>query len=478
MAIVLVTVMAWSWVRGRRGNDNGAETQLVRKGRLLVTITADGSLESANNCELKCQIPGGGRIISIIPDGTEVEKGTELVQLDRSLFEEQLNAQKIIYERAVAVKIQAEQDFEASTVAVQEYIQGTYHKDLQAAAALITVARQNLNTSENALVHTERMYRKGFVTALQLEADTFAVERAHLDLDAAVTAKKVIEQFTKPKTLTGLEAVRDAADARRRSEEASVSVEKAKLDRIQEQLKFCVIRAPQHGMVIYANNIEQQRGNSDAPQIEEGAMVRDRQTIIRLPDLNKMQVRTSVHESRVPHLRSGMPVRITVLDRVLKGHVNSIANRPAPSARYQAQSKNYNVFITVDGSATGLKPGMSATVEILLADLHDVYTIPVAAVVEQDRNYYAWVLQSNGPQRRAVSIGPTDDKVIEIKDGVAAGDEVIVNPRACVEEARDFDDSDLSSRRMTEENAWLRPPGPATAVSATTGSPDLSNHSH
>ncbi len=482
-ALVIGLAIGGLWLRLRSSSGDGIETSRAQLRHLQVTITAEGNIESANNCELKCHVVGGARILSIVPDGTQVEAGAELVQLDRSGFEQRLSEQKITYERAVATKIQAEQDFEAAQADVREYVEGTYLKDLKAAEAQISIARQNLESNRNALLHTERMFRKGFVTALQLEADKFAVERSQLDLDAAITAKKVLEQFTRPKTIKQLEAIRDAADARRRSEEASVHLEKAKLERIQQQLKYCVIRAPQRGMVIYGNDPEQRGGGGDSPQIEEGAMVRERQTILRLPDLNAMQVKTSFHESRIPHIRPGMAARIKVSERTWSGHVKSIANRPLPPQRYQAPAKNYAVYVSIDGDTAGLKPGMTAEVEILLADLRDVCTVPVSSIVQQGGEYYAWINQPGGPSKRRVTIGQSDDRVIEIRDGLAAGEMVIANPRATVREARDVaglrwrlieDDSRFYPRVGTAEplkNADAKNPGPknpdnARAVSA------------
>ncbi len=386
LAILLASGLAARWflLRFSAGRD-GMETQRVERGHLMVSISSEGNLASANNAELKCQVAGGARIISIVPDGTQVTAGMELVQLDRSSFDQALDAEKILYERAVATQIQAEQDYQAAEIAVREYLEGSYHKDLQAAQEQIVVAQQNLDTDKNVVSHTERMYRKGFVTALQLEADRFSVEHGQLDLDAAILAKKVLEEFTRPKTVKQLESVRDAADARRHAELASVNLEKTKLERIQQQLKFCVIKAPQRGMVVYANDPDR-RSSSDAPQIDEGAMIRERQTIIRLPDLNNMQVETTVHESRVPHIRPGMPAHIEILDRTWKGHVKSIASRPAPPPRYSTPTKNYSVYISIEGDLSGLRPGMTAQVEILLADLHDVCTVPVTAVVQQQDN--------------------------------------------------------------------------------------------
>jgi HlyD family secretion protein len=458
LAVVVISVLAVRSVLARfSARGDGVETQIVSPGTLRVSISSEGNLSSGTNAELKCQVAGGARIISIVPDGTHVTAGTELVQLDRSSFDQALDAERILYERAVATQIQAEQDYQAAAIAVQEYLEGSYHKDLQAASELIVVARQNLDTDKNVLSHTERMFRKGFVTSLQLEADRFSVEHGQLDLDAAILAKRVLEEFTKPKTIKQLESVRDAADARRRSEQANVNLEKAKVDRIKDQLKYCVIKAPQRGMVVYANDAER-RSSSDSPQIDEGAMVRERQTIIRLPDLGDMQVETTVHESHVPHIRAGMPARITILERVWNGHVKSIASRPAPPPRFSTPTKNYTVYVGLDGDTNGLRPGMTAQVEILLADKHDVCTIPVTAVVEQKDQYFAWVKRPAGPEKRQVSLGTTDDKVIEIKSGLKAGEEVILNPRATVAEAMHFDDA--SSLLEDDARFHARPVGP------------------
>lgn len=441
LAVGVIGVLAVRTVLARlSARGDGMETQIVARGPLRVSILSEGNLSSGKNAELKCQVAGGARIISIIPDGTHVTAGTELVQLDHSSFDQALDAEQILYERAVATQIQAEQDYQAAAIAVKEYLEGSYHKDLQAAQEAIVVARQNLDTDKNVLSHTERMYRKGFVTSLQLEADRFSVEHGQLDLDAAILARKVLEEFTKPKTIKQLESVRDAADARRRSEQANVNLEKAKVDRIKSQLKYCVIKAPQRGMVVYGNDPDR-RDRSDAPQIEEGAMMRERQTILRLPDLNDMQVETTVHESHVPHIRTGMPALIQILGRPWRGHVKSIASRPAPPSRYSTPTKNYTVFVAVDGNTAGLRPGMTAQVEILLADKRDICTIPVTAVVEQKDEFYAWVKKPTGPEKRTVTLGTSDDRVIEIKSGIKEGDEVILNPRATVAEAMHFDDA-------------------------------------
>ncbi|MGE3315109.1 MAG: HlyD family efflux transporter periplasmic adaptor subunit [Planctomycetaceae bacterium] len=427
---------------GSDDDSTGLLTHQINKGRLLITVTEDGNVESASNVDVKCQVAGGGTIIFIVEDGKQVEKDEVIVRLDESGITDQLNTQKIAYEKALAAKIQAEEDFSAASIAVREYAEGTFIKELQTLDSQITIAMENLRSAENMLAHTEKMARKGFATSLQLEADQFAVQRGKIDLEAAKTAKTVLEKFTREKTLKQLESTRDAAEARKRSEQAAFELEKGRLDRLQRQLEYCVIKAPQSGMVIYANEQGRGRSNQTAPTIEEGAIVREQQTLIRLPNLSRMQVKVTVHETKVDQIRPGMPARIKIQDREFTGKVVSIANQPEPGGWMSSNVKEYATNVAIDGETNDLKPGMTAEVEILVADQKDVLMTPVSAVVEQRGKFYAWVRNGKTNERRPLLLGKTNDKVIEVRDGLKQGDQVLLNPRAVVAEAQQDDSTE------------------------------------
>ena len=424
---------------GSAVNTGGALTHTVAKGRLLVTVVAAGNMESAKNVEVKCQVAGGTSILKIVPEGTEVEAGELLVTLDSSTIEDQLNAQKNNLGKAQASKIQAEENFGAAEIAVQEYAEGTFVKELQTADANINIAQENLRSSEKLLEHTRKMSRKGFTTSLQVEADEFAVERSKLELLSAKTAKDVLEKFSKRKMLKELEAKREAARALVTSEQAAFNLEKSKLERLERQRINCEIKAPQNGIVIYANDQGGGRGfgSGTGVKIEEGATVKEMQTILRLPDLSNMQVKMTVHESKVERLKVGMPASVKIGERDFQGKIISIANQPEPGSWMNANLKEYATIVKIGGEADGLKPAMTAEVEVLIADLNDILTVPVSCVVEQGGKFNAWAV--NGPnkfERRPLTVGLTNDKVFEIKDGLKDGDVVLLNPKAMVEEAR------------------------------------------
>ena len=438
----LVTVILWGSQRYlRASNEDNASmilTHDVTRGDLMVTVTEDGNVESASNVEIKCKVAGGSSILWIVPDGSTVKKGDRLVELDSSSLDEQINQQRIVYEKARSTKIQADKAFEVAKLAVREYLEGTFKKEEQDADALITISLENLRSAQNSFEHGSKMFRKGFVSSLELETQKFGVERAELELDSARTAKEVLVNFTKVKMLQDLESQRDTAEAQMKSETAAFQLEESRLKRLEDQLTNSAILAPQPGMVVYANERSGRFGQNQA-SIEEGAAVRERQTILRLPDLSQMQVKVNVHESKVDQLDVGMRASIRILDRVVTGQVTSIANQPEPTGFFSANVKEYATVVRVDGEPEGLRPGMTAEVEILVAHVNDVITIPVVSVVERRGKYYAWVRKSDGTaEKRNLVLGYSNDKFIEVKDGVAAGETVFLNPRTTVAEARDL----------------------------------------
>ncbi|MHB8867085.1 MAG: efflux RND transporter periplasmic adaptor subunit, partial [Pirellulaceae bacterium] len=174
--------------------------------------------------------------------------------------------------------------------------------------------------------------------------------------------------------------------------------------------------------------------------------VRERQTMLRLPDLAQMQVKVNVHESKVEKLSHAwkmamdaghaLRTRIRIQNLELQGALTNIANQPEPSGWWAGNIKEYATIISIDGKPQGLRPGMTAECEILVEHLQDVLMIPVAAVVEQRGGYFAWTKMPTGLERRTLLLGETNDQFVEVKDGLVEGEEVILNPRAVVAEAR------------------------------------------
>ena len=89
-------------------------------------------------------------------------------------------------------------------------------------------------------------------------------------------------------------------------------------------------------------------GQSQAT-IEEGAAVRERQTILRLPDLDQMQVKVNVHESKVDQVRTpACQLALRILNKEYTGVVTGIANQPEPTSFFSGNVKEYATYVRIN----------------------------------------------------------------------------------------------------------------------------------
>jgi HlyD family secretion protein len=454
--VVGVPLLTFGVVVALPGGPEAADVQshVVKRGPLEITVVEGGNLESADNVDVRCEVEGGvvggsggggggsgsgTQIIWLFPEGEFIHKGEKLVELEQSSLKQQETEQQIAMETARQELITAQNTFEAAKIAVDEYAQGTFQNDLETVQAEIAVAQENLRRAEEFAKHTENMYRRGFSSKTQLEADQFAVENANITLRALNTKKRALVDFTKKKMLTDLRSARDSAEAAKRAAEAKFSLEQAKLEKIDDQLKKCTIFAPKDGMVIYANDRDR-RGRQEGPEIEEGAVVRYRQVIVRLPDLTQMQVKAKVHESMIERVEVGQTATIAVdalpaLD--LHGAVTTINNQPEANSWSSPNVQEYAVIIKIEGKVPSLKPGMTSEVTILIDRLENVLAVPVQSVVEKGNEHFCYVNTPSGIDERPVVLGSSNDVFIEIKDGLNEGDVVVLNPRSAIPSARE-----------------------------------------
>jgi HlyD family secretion protein len=213
-------------------------------------------------------------------------------------------------------------------------------------------------------------------------------------------------------------------------------VELTKLKRLQNQIAACTLRAPQAGEVVYAN---QRSRRSEPAVIEEGATVRERQTIINLPDLTQMKVDARIHESKISQLVNRAESQLPVLVRIdafpgeaFNGVLDSVSSVPVPGSWPNYDLKEYEAVVRITEpieKVRRLRPGLTASLEIVVKQRSNVRQVPVQAVLSIGGQYYSYVLTLDGPERRIVQLGETNDKFIEILDGLEVGERVILNPR-------------------------------------------------
>ena len=448
IAVVAVVALAAALLPGARSSQQIGPllTHKITRGELIVTVIEQGTLESAENTEIKCKVRGQNTIIWVIESGSVVKPGDELVRLDTLVIEDAI-AERTKY--AYWTKSGAERaraDVARAELAIPEYLEGRYRSQLMTLEKDLTITRSNLLTAQNILAHAEKMAERGYVSGLEVEDKTFAVTQAELNVDVKKTQIDVLTRFTKAMELETLNGNLNAAKARYAAEAERSLQDTARRDLAIEELEYCVMKAERSGLVIYPVAEAWKR----APEIEEGATVHRNQILLLMPDLSRMQVKVGIHESMVDRIKPGLAARITLPDKTLDGEVSSVASVTRPAGWWTGNVVKYDTIVKLP-SVEGLKPGMSAEVEVIIDRHEDVLTIPVAAVVETAQGDFCWVKTADRANRRALQLGDTNDTFIVVKAGLKEGDEVVLDPMASITEAQTLVLEPL-------DKAKLRPP--------------------
>ncbi|MAT72778.1 MAG: efflux transporter periplasmic adaptor subunit [Planctomycetaceae bacterium] len=406
----------------------------VERSDFLLAVTERGEIESGGVTEVRSEVKtkntAGLAILDIVPEGTKVEAGDFLVQLDSSALEEERTTQKIAVNNAQALVVEANNVYETAVIAEQEYLQGTYVQERQTIESEVFVAEENLNRAKEYLAYSTRLAAKGYVNDLQLQADKFAVEKSQKELDAAKTKLTVLDEFTKPKMLKQLQSDILIYKAKWEAEKNSLELELGKLQDIEDQIAKCTITSPKEGVVTYAHE-RQGFGNNSEFIVQEGAEVRERQVIIRLPDPSSMRVEITINESLVQYVAPGLPATVAPvgIKSKFRGEVVNVNQYAEPSGWRRANVKEYKAFVSIDNPGSELRSGMTAAVTIKCESIPDAVQAPVQAVFPHGPKMYCLIYNGGSWEARPVATGPTNDKYFVVKEGLEVGEQVAMNPR-------------------------------------------------
>jgi RND family efflux transporter MFP subunit len=318
----------------------------------------------------------------------------------------------------------------------------------------VQMAQKEGQQAQSTLEGTKRLFEKDFVTKIEMDQAQLTYDNCVLKVKKAETALSLFEKYEFPKvaeeTLSKYtEALRELdrtkkgavsrlaqADAKLKSAQAKYRLEDKQLKDLYDQLDKCTIKAPRPGLVVHGSGSAMQYWQGE--QVREGATVRERQTVITVPDMKKMCVKVKIHESYIKKIQKGQKARITAdafPERKLEGEITYVGMlADSENSWLNPDMKVYRTTIKINGEYDWIRPGMTTKVEILVNRLDDVVYVPIQAVSPLEDKKVCHVVDGGKSQQREVEVGEFNDEFIEIKKGLQEGERVCLRAPVGTEE--------------------------------------------
>lgn len=394
----------------------------VQKRNITETVSANGKIQP--EVELKISSDVSGEIVELlVKEGDKVQKGDLLCRINPLIYESNLT-------RMVAT------------------LNGSKANLANAKARLAQIKASFIN-AEASYERNRKLFEQGAISQSEFDIAKATYEGAKADVK-------------------GAEDNIDAADFNVKSTEAS-------LKEANDNLAKTSIYSPVNGTVSKLNKEKGERVVGTAQM--EGT------EIMRLANLNEMEVSVEVNENDIVRVHNGDTSLIEVdayVDRKFKGIVTEIANSANTNGVTAEQVTNFTVKIRIlqesykdlmnDRDISPFRPGMSATVDIQTKRVNNVLSVPIQSVTtradssalnsqdkkesdeddeeiivrdEKDKSKEdtkalvkieecVFIMDEGKAKQVKVKTGIQDNNFIEIKEGLKEGDQVVSGPYSAI----------------------------------------------
>jgi len=407
-AVVLVICAGGGWAAYHYGGTTevAVATARVRRAEFIRSIRTRGELKSTRSTILSAPQVPSPRIVRLATNGQAIKKGDVVVEFDTAQQEQYL------LERNTTVR----------TVESQ---------------VVQTKASHRMTDETDAMNLMQSEYD---VTRAQLEASKAEIlsdiEGAKNRIDVGI-AEGSLGQV---KTVINAHEVVQKADLERLDNRMSKAVRD--LDRAKTYLSKMVIYAPNDGIVnILPNRRAAGSFGSTPPPFKEGDNAWTGAAIAEIPDLSSMRVELKLEEVERGQVKLGQPVRVRV-DAVADKEFNADIDWISPIAqlnfsRMTAPEKNFPAYATLNNLDPRLRPGMSATAEIILERLPSALLIPLRASFLDHGKPAVWVQKGQQFELRQIEVGKRNEDDVVVLKGLREGEVVALeNPFEAAKRAR------------------------------------------
>src|SRR5512135_802402 len=398
-AVVLVLVVSALNARARAGGTSQYETQPAKRGELVATVGATGSVRALQSAVLNWQTTGTVAAVNV-KAGDMVKKGDVLATLSNTSLP--------------GTVIKAEADL----ISAQKAMDDLLHSDTDRANAWIA-----LRDAQDAFTKANN-YRNSLNGVIWMTRTTIKYFRGH-----AFPVVHSFRGYADPDTVTKADA--DLALKKAQLDDAQRAYDRLKggpnqddlasaqanVDAAQATVNTASIIAPINGTVTQAEPLP-------------GDQVAAGQTAFRVDDLSTLLIDVQVSEVDINSVTLDQAATLS-LDAIPNTTYHGQVVEVSQAGDSSSGAVNFTVTVQVTDADAQVKPGMTVAVTITTKDVKDQLLVPNRAVRTLDGSRVVYILENGQAKPIKVNLGVSSDTDSAVTGGaLKQGDLIILNPPA------------------------------------------------
>lgn len=373
--VVAVLLFLPGWLRPSVDRDR-IRTARVERGPVEATVQASGTVIPAFESVLSA--PVEARVQKILKrPGERVVVGDEILALDTSAS--QLDLGRL-------------EDRLMQKANEQEQIRIGLEKSLSDLRGQIESQRLDTEVAEARAAQNRKLHAEGLVSEETLRVAEVEAKKARIQL------RQLEEQVA---------SERRSAESRVQGLNLDLAILRKERDEAGRQLELATTRADRAGVVTWVFS-------------EEGGTVRRGDVIARIADPESFRVEATVSDVHSSRLAPGQPVKVVMDGQSLPGRLATIY----PSV--ENGSVKFNVDLD-DPRNPKLRQNLRVDVLVVTGTRADTLRVASGPFADGGGTDRVFVVEGSKAVRRPVRLGLVGAEYLEVTDGLAEGDEVIVS---------------------------------------------------
>jgi HlyD family secretion protein len=306
----------------------------------------------------------------------------------------------------------------------------------------------------------------------ELDLQQASLTKARYDYERTLELSK--QEFVSEDELRNAQVTVEIAQARVEAARQSLLQSKADLAKVEHDLDEVRITAEMSG-VITALNVE------EGETAIIGTMNNPGTVLLTISDLSEMEAEILVDETEVVFVEPGQDASVTLdafPDTTFSGIVTEVGNSAVRSQLGLGQeSVDFKVLVAILDTIPGIRPGLSASVDVTVAERKDVLAIPIQCLTVRNTDTLArwrkaageppdtsdgetgegdeeardvegvFVVDDETARFRRVVVGITGEKYFEVTSGLEEGEQVVSGPFSAIGDLRDGDRVKIEKQR-------------------------------